>query len=342
MRLGTWRRSDKRLTRLVVAAALLLTTFVVTGAGGQAHAARPFGTGVGTKADSGAVVWSEKWWDDRTVDVMIWSPAMNAYMPVRLLLPPGWSYDAQQTWPLLLMLHGGNDNFLSWTRETDIEQRTANRGVIVALPEAGPGATYTDYYNAGKGGPPRWETFHTEELLQILERGYRANQTRAVAGISAGGYGAMAYAARNPGMFRYAASYSGFVVLTLPMYRTLTTILQSLIDQDPFARLGDPIRDEENWRAHDPYRLAENFRGTGVYLSNGMTGLPAEYDTVEWAPVQLAEAVTYQMSQALAMELMRNGTVPTTHFYALGEHAWASWQRELDRSWPLIMGAIGA
>ncbi|WP_210584629.1 alpha/beta hydrolase-fold protein [Streptomyces sp. GESEQ-35] len=50
---------------------------------------------------------------------------------------------------------------------------------------------YTDWFNAGRGGPPAVETFHLEEVRPLLERHYGAGTRRAAAGESQGGFGAL-------------------------------------------------------------------------------------------------------------------------------------------------------
>ena len=47
------------------------------------------------------------------------------------------------------------------------------------MPE-GANGSYTDWYNYGKGGVPKWETFHTKEVIQLMERNYHAGTARAV------------------------------------------------------------------------------------------------------------------------------------------------------------------
>ena len=59
---------------------------------------------------------------------------------------------------------------------------------------------------------PRWETYHVGELVPWIDATYRtiaARRGRAIAGLSMGGYGALSYAARHPGTFAAAASFSG-------------------------------------------------------------------------------------------------------------------------------------
>ena len=79
---------------------------------------------------------------------------------------------------MLYLLHGGNDDYTSWTRETDIEQLSANAQALIVMPEAGRDATYVDWFRPD-GGPNAglWETFHlTEEQAfarQVDGRGVR-------------------------------------------------------------------------------------------------------------------------------------------------------------------------
>jgi S-formylglutathione hydrolase FrmB len=275
------------------------------------------------------------------VDIQVYAPKVRPLaIPVRILLPVGYSATPGRTYPLVLMLHGGNDDYTSWTRETDIEEVSAAYDAIVAMPDAGTTATYTNYLHPLDGNPLQWETFHTVELPQILEAGMHANANRAVAGLSSGGYGSFGYATRNPGRFRYAAAYSGPVAIRIPVVRT--ALLLSALDADPFARWGVPLLDEQNWRRNDPLTMAANLRGTGIYLSSGTTGLPSEEDTVGWTPVQVGEAFAGTIGRAFADRLKALGIPATVHFYTFGEHAWASWQTEMHTSYPLMMAAIGA
>jgi len=107
--------------------------------------------------------------------------------------------------------NGCCDTYDSWTRETDVEELARLRQVLVVMPEGGPVGWYSDWWNHGAGGPPAWETFHLRELRQVLEAGHGAGDRRVIAGLSMGGFGALSYAARQPGLFHAVASYSGAV-----------------------------------------------------------------------------------------------------------------------------------
>ena len=291
----------------------------------------------------GATVVAENWLDSRDVDLTVHSPANDRDYPVRLLVPTGWSRTASRTWPVLYLLHGGNDDYTSWTRETDIEAFSAAAQVLIVMPEAGRDAIYTDWYDTA-GGPNAglWETFHLTELWSLLQSSYRAGDARSVAGISSGGLGAVTYAARHPGMFKYAASYSGPMNLFDPIMRQI--LLQTAADNgdDPNAIWGSPTGQAANWHQHNPLDLARSLRGTGVYLSSGTTGLPGDLDpNGSWSPVQFGEAVVGASNYAMKGVLFISFIPATTDLYLNGTHSWPYWQREMHASWPKLMSSLG-
>ena len=104
----------------------------------------------------------------------------------------------------------------SWTRSGDAERLTAAKPLIVVMPDGGRGGWYTNWYRGGRAARRRWETYHVDQLLRLVDRRFRtvaARRGRAIAGLSMGGFGALSYAARHPDRFAAAASFSGGVDL---------------------------------------------------------------------------------------------------------------------------------
>ncbi len=304
------------------------------------------GSARATTPQSAATVVSQTSVDARTLDLVVQSPALGRTANVRLVLPVGWSRTADRTWPMLWLLHGGGGAYTDWTADTDVEQLSADRQAILVMPEGGPCGNYTDWYNGGAYGPPAWETFHLTELLGLLRADYRAGTAMAVAGPSMGGFGAMAYAARHPGMFAAAASFSGMVDSLLsdhvpsgPLFIKTTTALGCPgVDSDDIW--GDDEAQRAIWAAHNPTDLAAGLGGTALFVSAG-NGLPGPLDTLPLPdlvvePQALAESRSFQKALAAA-------SVPATFdFYGNGTHTWPYWQRELHRAFPMLMAAIGA
>jgi len=290
--------------------------------------AAPQGTGA---ADDGAHVVAQHRIDARTLDLTIYSPAMAANEPVRLLLPPDWNTRPDARWPVLYLLHGCCGSYVGWTRSTDVVQLTAGTDVLVVMPDAGADGFYSNWWNGGSAGPPRWETFHLTELRQILERGFRASPRMAVAGLSMGGFGAMKYA--ETGLFRAAASYSGVLD---PLSKT-GGVLAFLYRK---AIWGDPVAQRAIWMANDPKYHVHLLHRVKLFVASG-DGQPGPYDRSSQTTDPI-EAEVYAESLNF-VHALRHAHVPvTTDFYGPGTHSWPYWQRDLHQSFPMLMQAIGA
>jgi len=302
--------------------AVVLAALVLGSCGG--------GGGDGEDAGGPRVVAAERS-GARVVDLTIDSPAVGRKVGARLLLPRDYAREPERRWPVLYLLHGCCDSHLSWTRSTDVERLSARDDVLVVMPEGGRVGFYSDWRRG-----PAWERFHLRELRQILEQRYRAGGRGAVAGLSMGGMGAMTYAARHPDFFRAAAAFSGLLHTRLDS-GTVSGLLQ-VEGEDSAGLWGDP--DGKRWAAHNPYDLAGRLRGTRLFVSSG-TGSPGPLDP-SGASGDRIEPIVLRESAAFVARLRRLEIAARVDLYGPGTHTWPYWQRELHRSWPLLMGAIGA
>jgi S-formylglutathione hydrolase FrmB len=291
-------------------------------------------------APHGVRVTAEERVSGRLVDLTVDSPALGRSAKVRLLTPDGWRERRPgDRWPVLYLLHGGFEpaTYKTWTRESDVEELPQLRNVLVVMPEGGRIGFYSNWWNHGAGGPPAWETFHLDELRPLLEGGYGAGSRRAAAGLSMGGFGAVSYAARRPGMFRAAASYSGPVHLLHPRMREVWPQMEEAYGGDLDALWGDRVTQRAVWQAHDPHHLAERLRHTPVYLSTG-DGTPGPLDPPDSA-YDPAEAVIHELTRSLDTRLREIGAPVTSHFHT-GTHHPAYGERELHHSLPMLLRAL--
>ncbi|WP_327714961.1 esterase family protein [Streptomyces sp. NBC_00490] len=268
----------------------------------------------------------------RTFDVSLPSAALGRSAPVRLVLPSSFATQPGRTYPVLYLLHGAHDDYTSWTRETDIVAFTEGRELIVAMPDAGP----TGIPTAWRSGP-NYETFQLTEVPALLARDYRASAVRVVAGVSTGGYGAMAHAARHPGTFAAAASYSGILDTTAPGVPSLMDAIVTRENLAPLSLWGNPILNLLTWRDFNPRARAAGLRGTALYVSSGSGVVGGSGD---WLPEAL-ESALWPSAHAFTDTLARLRVPVTTHYYAGGGHSWAYWKREFAASWPMLAGALG-
>ncbi|WP_258534338.1 alpha/beta hydrolase family protein [Streptomyces sp. PT12] len=278
----------------------------------------------------GARVVEERGSGERITDLTVSSPALGGEGRVRLLTPEGWEErGAGDSWPVLYLLPGGDGDHLTWTVDFRIQDLPELRDTVVVMPDMPLFGFYSDWWNGGAGGPPAVATYHLDEVVPLLERRYGAGERRVAAGLSQGGFGAVSYAARNPGMFRAVASYSGFV---------------------------HPLAQRRLWAAHDLYHLAHRLRGVPVYLASGdgrlgaldppgtspdeeVPGLEDPENPFPDDVLSPTETLMGEESRLLAERLRAAGADVTTHFYA-GTHAPAYWEAELRRSLPMLLEAL--
>ena len=110
----------------------------------------------------------------------------------------------EKCFPVLYLLHGLFGSGESFIELTDLQLLTEGISVVVIMPNSGDN-WYTD-------GEEKYETFLTGELINEVENRYRINKkrdSRAVAGLSMGGYGAVKFALKFPELFDCASSVSG-------------------------------------------------------------------------------------------------------------------------------------
>jgi S-formylglutathione hydrolase FrmB len=272
----------------------------------------------------------------RVRDITVRSPAVGADVPVRLILPAGFDSEPARRFPVLYLLHGCCDTYQSWTRSSDVERLVADAGVLVVLPDGGAVGFYSDWLSG-----PKWETFHVDELWQLLQRQYRASGVRAVAGLSMGGLGALDYAARHAGSFRAAASFSGVVHTRLSNGES-DAYSRLVRDNggEPGALWGDPINNADVWAAHNPYDLAAKLRGVRLFISAG-DGRPGPLDPAGTG-VDGVEQSIHDENVALADRLRELGIPARADLYGPGTHTWPYWERELHRAWPMLRAALTA
>jgi len=319
-------------------------TFLFGAAAGLASVALSTATARTASATAGgAKVVAETYVAANMLDLTIDSPALGTTAMVRLLLPYGWKPRPSQTWPVLYLLHGSGDDYTAWTRSTDVRALTDKTEMLVVMPSGGRDGFYSDWLNHGAGGTPRWETFHLVELRQILETYYGAGGERAIAGLSMGGFGAMSYAGRHPGMFAAAAAYSGLVHTTYEDTRGTSLIEGVLVKDgyDPMALWGDAQLNADVWAAHNPYDLAHNLLGIPLYVSCG-NGTPGPLDPPGTPPDLLIEPLLAEENAAFVSRIRALGGTITADLYGPGTHNWPWWQRELHRSIPMLRQAVGA
>ncbi|MEV0331402.1 alpha/beta hydrolase family protein [Nocardia sp. NPDC050717] len=284
---------------------------------------------------------------DSTIDVGVYSPAMDIVTRVRVLR----AADPDSPAPTLYLLNGvGGGSDGNWLDRTDVVEFFKNKQVNVVIPFGGAGSYFADWRAVDPVlGKQRWTTFLTEELPPVIDAEFGGTGANAIAGLSMAGTSVFQLALAAPGMYRAIGSYSGCV-------RTSDPRGQAIVSAVVGSRLGNVANmwgppSDPAWSAHDPYLHAEAFRGTEVYVSSG-NGIPGPYDNLVAAqgdPVQLTtqllfgaslEAVTGLCTRQLSDRLQSLGIPATVDLRPNGTHSWGYWEQDLHKSWPMFEAAL--
>lgn len=123
---------------------------------------------------------------------------------------------SERNYPVLYLLHGYTDDETSWIQMGQmktITDRTIADGDAVPMIIVMPDAWDTWYVNQQDGKVP-YEDMFFEELIPYMEKHYRIRsnrESRAIAGLSMGGYGSFLYSLHHPDLFCACAPLSAAV-----------------------------------------------------------------------------------------------------------------------------------
>ena len=130
-----------------------------------------------------------------------------------------------KAYPILYHLHGGgpgkDTDLTGASRIPQLMNTLVAEGSVLPMIIVSPDARRDDtlqhatFYMNDADGEFRWKDMFFQEFMPYIEKRYRVLQSpdtgtplRSIAGISMGGFGALSYALRHPGLFTSAAALS--------------------------------------------------------------------------------------------------------------------------------------
>lgn len=206
-------------------------------------------------------------------------PSETFRKPMRytIYLPPGYE-QSKRTYPVVYLFHGFGDDDAAWIHNGELaetlDRAIADRKVtpmIVVMPDGG-----VSWYVNSADGASKWEDYFMKEFMPFIEERFRVRPqrgSRAIGGVSMGGYGALSYALRHSDRFSACLALSA----SLRAPEDVAAITPERWAQAYAATFGPgkgEARLTAHWQSLSPLRVLEAakpeaYPATRIYLDCG-------------------------------------------------------------------------
>jgi S-formylglutathione hydrolase FrmB len=169
--------------------------------------------------------------------VNIYSAAMHTSSKCVVILPDSYEKNMNR-FPVVYLLHGYSGSYSDWIKKVpQIRNYVDEFQLIIVCPDA----HYNSwYFDSPVDSSIRYETYISAEVPHYIDSAYHtvaARTSRAIAGLSMGGQGALSLAWKHPDTFGAAGSMSGVQDLVPWKNRyELTKVLGDTLNNDRFYK----------------------------------------------------------------------------------------------------------
>lgn len=243
------------------------------------------------------------------------SAVLGRPFPFMVYLPDGYNR-GDLNYPVLYLLHGAGGDEMAWSKEGGIKA-TADRMIrqgdippaIILMPGCR-GCWWVD------GARDRAETAFWQEFVPAVEQRYRVlaeRNGRLLAGLSAGGYGAVRFAMRYPDRILATAALSPAVYADVP------PALSSARTQPPFLR-HDGSFDAAAWQARNYTSLIGKYlrqkERVAFYLVSGDN----DRFGIAFETMTLFKQLWTQQPEETELRIVD------------GDHTWTIWSKSIENA----------
>jgi S-formylglutathione hydrolase FrmB len=250
-------------------------------------------------------------------------------------LPP--DYDAsdakQRRYPVLYFLHGLGQNEQTlfstggWSLIEDLRRQHKIIDFLIVAPDGG-----RSFYINSADNSFRYSDFFLQEFMPQIEDRYRVRpgrQSRAITGVSMGGYGALRFAFARPELFSAVSAQSAALITQTPQELSDAGRSNGSLGRLLRSAFGQPIN-QVHWNQNSVFALAKNkepgLRKLAIYFNCGQQddfgfedGAAALHQQLQRQGIS-HEYRSYPGDHSLTYFLSHMGEVMEFHSHAFAEH----------------------
>jgi S-formylglutathione hydrolase FrmB len=169
--------------------------------------------------------------------INIYSAAMHKSSKCVIVLPDSYQHKMNR-FPVVYLLHGYSGNYSDWIKKVpEIKNDADQFQLIIVCPD---GNYNSWYFDSPADSSIRYETYISSEVPHYIDSAYHTIATknsRAIAGLSMGGQGALSLAWKHSDTFGAAGSMSGVQDLVpWKNHYELSKVLGDTLHNDNFYR----------------------------------------------------------------------------------------------------------
>ncbi|MFA6541862.1 MAG: alpha/beta hydrolase-fold protein [Bacteroidota bacterium] len=247
------------------------------------------------------------------VEDSLYAPSIKGYSKFYAILPDSYTV-TQERYTTIYLLHGFGGDYTNWVKLTDLVRDLRLYHYIVICPDA-KNSWYTNSVTIKNAD---YEDLIIKDIIPFVDKKYRTKPTkfsRAVAGLSMGGYGAAKFGIKYPTMFFFAGCLSPAIQFPAGLEDSAIVARRSKESNESVREMFGASRNER-WNENDVFALLEKSSARSLpyfYLSVGSNdGIPEIID------------LTHSFAGAL-----RKKKVPFEMHEVPGEHYWKLWDKEI-------------
>jgi S-formylglutathione hydrolase FrmB len=278
-----------------------------------------------------------------TVDCsqVIRSEILKKDMHYSVYLPDGYN-TSSRSYPVLYLLHGMFGDYTNWVNTGEVN-RIASESIakglapemIIIMPDGLTDAFYINNYDKSV----RWEDFFYQEFIPQIEKKYRimANRnSRAIAGLSMGGYGTLYHAIKHNDMFKVCYAMSAAVIEVEPVKEGETRDEWSrnfnLKTWGPDNAEGLP----ENYKAHSVQEIIkamDEYKPSTGFMQQGPPPLPK-------IMIDCGDDDFLLKQNTNLVNIMIGKKIPVEFRVRDGGHTWEYWRTALELAMEFVGDAF--